>query len=48
MPYDIKKQGNKYVVVKKDTGKVLGTHDSMQSAQRQIYAIRSNEAGNGS
>lgn len=41
-PYDIKRAGNKYVVVKKTTGKVLGTHSSKSQAQRQIAAIYAN------
>jgi len=48
MPYEVIKKGSKYLVVKKtDHNKVLGTHPSMQQAQRQIYAIEVNE-GKGS
>ena len=42
MPFDIKKSGNKYIVVKKDDGKVMGTHTSKSEAQRQIAAIYAN------
>lgn len=43
MPYAVRKKGTKYQVVKKDDGKVLGTHPSKTSAQRQIRAIYANE-----
>lgn len=42
MPYDIKKAGNKYVVVKKSDGKILGHHSSKSQARRQIAAIYAN------
>lgn len=42
MPYSIKKAGNKYVVVKKSDGKILGHHSSKEKAQRQIAAIYAN------
>jgi hypothetical protein len=41
-PFDIKKAGNKFVVVKKSDGKVLGTHSSKSQAKRQIAAIYAN------
>lgn len=42
MPYQIKKAGNKYVVVKADDGKILGHHTSKSQARRQIAAIYAN------
>lgn len=41
-PYDIKKAGNKFVVVKKSDGKILGHHPSKSQARRQIAAIYAN------
>lgn len=41
-PYDIKKTGNKYAVVVKHSGRVLGTHSSKRGAQDQIKAIYAN------
>ena len=41
MPYQIKKQGNKYQLKLK--GKVVGTHPSRAAAQKQIAAIESNK-----
>jgi hypothetical protein len=41
-PYDIKKAGSKYVVVKKSDGKILGHHSSKSQARRQIAAIYAN------
>lgn len=35
MPYSIRKRGNKYVVVNKNTGKVKGTHASKSKAESQ-------------
>lgn len=43
MPYAIRKKGKKFLVVKKEGGKILGTHDSRSSAERQIRAIYANE-----
>ena len=44
MPYAVHKRGDKYVVVKKDDGKVMGTHESLKKARAQIKAIYANEA----
>lgn len=44
MPYEIVKQGNKYFVKKKDSNKVIGSHDTKQRAEAQIRAIHANEA----
>lgn len=38
MPYQIKKVGNKYKIVKKDTGKVVGTSDTLEKAKASIRA----------
>lgn len=43
MPYAVRKSGAKYKVVKKDGGKVMGTHRTRAAAQRQIRAIHANE-----
>lgn len=43
MPYSVDKEGNKWVVRKKDGGKLIGTHDSQAEALKQIVAIRLNE-----
>ena len=43
MPYAVHKRGDKYVVVKKDDGKVMGTHESLEKARAQIRAIYANE-----
>lgn len=42
MPWDVRKRGNKYQVVKKD-GKVVGTHSTKAKAQRQQAALYSSE-----
>lgn len=42
MPYAVRKRGNKWVVVNKETGKVKGTHDSRESAMRQLRALYAN------
>lgn len=46
MPYECKKRGKKYVVVKKGTeDPVYGTHTNEEQAKKQIYAIESREHG---
>jgi hypothetical protein len=42
MPWNIRKRGDKFQVVKKD-GKVVGTHDSRAKALRQQAALYSKE-----
>ena len=42
MPFAIRKQGNKFVVVKKEDGKVMGTHDSEEKAKKQLAALNIN------
>lgn len=46
MPYKIKKQGEKFLVVKKSDGKVIGTFDSREKALAQLKAIYANEGLN--
>jgi hypothetical protein len=44
MPYAIRKRGNKWVVINKETGKVKGTHSSREKAAAQmrlLYGIES-------
>lgn len=43
MPYAIRKQGDKYALVKKDTGEKVSMHDSRASAMGQMKAIYANE-----
>lgn len=43
MPYDIKQRNGKWAVVKKDGGKVMGTHTSRAAAERQRRALYANE-----
>lgn len=38
MPYAVRKSGDKYQIIKKDTGKVVGTSDSKAKAQASIRA----------
>jgi len=42
MPYKIIKKGEKYQVVKKEGGRVMGTHDSEEKAKKQIAALHAN------
>lgn len=44
MPYEIVKEGVKFVVKKKGTGKVMGKHNSRMEAVKQIQALHINEA----
>lgn len=39
MPYDIRKSGDKYKLILKKTGKILGTHSTILAAKKQISAI---------
>ncbi|MFA5626133.1 MAG: DUF2188 domain-containing protein [Thiohalomonadaceae bacterium] len=43
MPYKVKRQGDKWVVVKKDSGKVVSHHATKEKAQSAIRAIYANE-----
>jgi len=38
MPYKIEKRGDKYAIVKKDTGKVVGTSDTREKAEASARA----------
>lgn len=42
LPFGIKSSGEKWVVYNKDTGRVLGTHESMAGAQKQLKAVHAN------
>ena len=43
MPYIIRKNGDKYEIVKEDTGKVVGHSDTKEKAQASIRARYANE-----
>lgn len=43
MPYEKRKQGNKWCVFKKGTDKKFGCHDTEQEANDQIRALHANE-----
>ena len=45
MPYAIKKSGDKYQVINKDTGRVLGTHPTREQAEAQLRAVYANTGG---
>lgn len=42
MPYKIRKSGDKWEVYNPDTGKVYGTHDSKEAAEKQVKALYAN------
>jgi len=42
MPYKAMKRGEKWVVIAKDTGKVVGTHDGQDKAEAQVKALYAN------
>ena len=42
MPFGIRSSGDKWQVYNKNTGRVLGTHDSMPKAQMQLKAVHAN------
>jgi hypothetical protein len=42
MPYKIRKQGSKYLVVNAETGSVKGTHDAKTKALAQLRALYAN------
>lgn len=42
MPFGIRKSKDKWKVVNKDTGRVLGTHDSETAAKKQLAAVQIN------
>lgn len=43
MPYEIKKTGDKWEVIAKDTGKSKGKSDSLEMAKRHLRALYANE-----
>ena len=45
MPYRIEKQGSKYVVINKDTGKVKSHHDTREKAHASVNAALAGEHG---
>jgi len=45
MPYAIRKKGNKWGVINKETGKVKGTHDTREKALRQMRLLYMIESG---
>lgn len=45
MPYAIRKKGNQYLTVNKETGKVKGTHASYAKAERQRRLLEGVEHG---
>ena len=44
MPYIIKKVNNKYKIIKKDTGEVVGTSDTKEKAKASVRARYSGES----
>uniref|UniRef100_A0A6M3KLR3 Uncharacterized protein n=1 Tax=viral metagenome TaxID=1070528 RepID=A0A6M3KLR3_9ZZZZ len=42
MPWDIKRDDGKYLVVESDTGKIVGTHDTEEDARKQLAALNIN------
>jgi len=42
MPFGIRKSEDKWKVVNKDTGRVLGTHDTEEDAKKQLAAVQIN------
>ena len=45
MPYAVRKRGNNWVTVNKDTGHVKGTHASREKALAQMRLLYHVEAG---
>jgi hypothetical protein len=43
MPYEIKKQGARYAIVNKDTGKTVGHSDTKAKAEASVRARYANE-----
>lgn len=43
MPYRVKKQGDKWVIVRADTGAVVGHSDSKAKAEASVRARYANE-----
>ena len=47
MPYSVKKQGNRFAIVRSDTGKVVGHSATKAQAQASVRARYANEKGAG-
>ena len=45
MPYAVRKKGSDWVLVNKDTGRVLGTHSTKARAMAQLRAVYANYHG---
>jgi len=43
MPWILRKKGNKYQIIKKTTGEVVGTSDSKSKGQASIRAMYASE-----
>ncbi len=42
MPFAVRKRGNKWVVISKSSGRVLGTHKTKKKAIKQLRAVYAN------
>lgn len=42
-PWHVEERDGKFVVVKNDTGEVVGTHPTREAAERQVAALYANE-----
>lgn len=47
MPYEVKKNGEKWDVVNSDTGEVKATHDEKEEAERQVRLLEAVEHDEG-
>ena len=47
MPYSIRKDGDKYDVIKKSTGETVSTHTSHRKAVKAVKAIYAHEHSEG-
>jgi len=45
MPYRIEKQGGRYAIINKETGKVVGHSDSLEKAKASVRARLAGEHG---
>lgn len=45
MPYGLRKENGKWVIYRRDTGKVVGTSDSQEKARSSIRARLAGEHG---
>ena len=44
MPWRVQKKNGGFVVVKKDNGKIVGTHSSKRKAEAQVRALYAGES----